>query len=313
MDIHLAVSDVTVNVPAILVLGVAVGFLSGFFGVGGGFIMTPMLNILFGIPYSIAAGTSLGQMLGTSIFATAKHRGLGNVDVKLGLCMLGGAWLGVEGGARALELLERTKPIAVAGHQVNELDLFVPITFLVLLVSIGTVTLRESSSARKRPPRGGLVETRIAGWVRRARISPAVSLRGSGIESISLWILLAIGLATGFLSGFLGVGGAFVLMPALIYVIGVPTSVAIGTGLFQTIFVAAFGCFSHALKQNVDPILVSLLLAGSILGAQIGAPLTKKVRGAEIRYWFSLVLYAAGLAVLIKLAAQLGLFNGFRS
>jgi uncharacterized membrane protein YfcA len=192
------------------------------------------------------------------------------------------------------------------------LDLFVPLAFLILLSVIGTIVLRESLEARKRPPKGGVVENRLVKWVQNVQLPPRVSLPRSGV-SISIWILLGIGLATGFFGGFMGVGSGFILMPTLIYMVGVPTTVAIGTGLFQIMFVAAFGTFTHVHKGNVDLVVAVLLLAGGIFGAQLGASLTEKVRGARIRYWFSFAVYLAALAVLLKLAAQLGFLGGQRS
>ena len=293
--------------------GAAVGFLSGLFGVGGGFLLTPMLNIAFGVPYNVAAGSSLAQILGTSVSATAKHHGLGNVDIKLGACMLAGGWVGVEGGARVVELLKRAEPIVAAGRELPPLDLFVSIAFLLLLSTVGTVTFRESRGARKREPRGGIVETPIASRIQSIRIPPTMSLTKSGIESISLWILVGIGLVTGFVSGLMGVGGGFILMPTLIYVLGVRTRVAIGTDLFQVTFLATYGTLTHTLKGNVDLALVVLLLVGGIFGAQFGASLTGKVRPAKIRYWFSFIIYTAAVAVLVKLLALLGLLGASSS
>ena len=306
MELHLPVADVTVNPLWVILLGAAIGFLSGLFGVGGGFLMTPLLRIVFGVPFNVAAGSNLAQALGTSVSATARHHGLGNVDIKLGVCMLGGGWVGVESGARVVELLKRVEPIVVGAREVDALDLFVSMAFLVLLSVVGTVTLRESRGARKREPKGGIVDTPVASRIRNIRIPPRISLTRSGIEGISLSVLLGIGFATGFLSGLLGIGGGFVLMPTLVYVIGVPTTVAIGTDLFQVMFLATFGTLTHSLKGNVDLLLVILLLSGSIFGAQFGASLTGKVRPAKIRYWFSLIIYAAAVAVLAKLLALLG-------
>ena len=149
------------------------------------------------------------------------------------------------------------------------------------------------------------MENRLMDWVRGTGGPFCTSLNVSGIPSIPAWILVVTGFAIGLLSGFLGVGGGFVLMPLLVYLIGAPTSVAVGTSLFHMMFVAAFGTLTHALKGNVDPMLVVLLLVGSIPGARIGASLTKKTRGANIRYWFSLVVYASAVAVLVKLVILL--------
>jgi len=309
LELHLPIANVIVNPMWVLLLGTIVGFLSGLFGVGGGFLVTPMLNIVFRVPYNVAAGSGLAQILGTSVSATAKHRGLGNVDVKLGSCVFASGCIGAECGARVVELLESAEPIIVAGRDVARLELFVPVAFLVLLSTVGTITLKESRRARRRAPRGGVVETPIANRLRNIRIPPTISLRAPAIESISLWILLGIGLATGFVAGFLGVGGGFVLMPLLVYGVGVPTTVAIGTGLFQAMLLSSFGTLTHALKGNVDLVLVLLLLAGSVIGAQFGASLIRKVRAAKIRYWFSLIVFSAAMAVLVKLAVQLGLFG----
>jgi len=305
VEVHLPIADVTVSPVAVVVLGAVIGFLSGLFGVGGGFLATPMLNIVFGVPYNVAAGTSLAQILGTSVSAVAKHRGLGNVDVKLGFLMLLGGWVGLESGARVVEVLEQAEPVTIAGRTVAGLDLFVPIVFLVLLPIIGAVMWRESRRAQKRAPRGGVVETSIANRLRSVWIPPVVRFASSGVPDISLPILLGVGLGAGFLSGLLGVGGGLVLVPTLIYALGVPTTLAIGTSLFSMIFLSSFGTFTHALKGNVDLVLVTLMLFGSIVGAQVGASITGKVRGAKLRYWFSLVAYGAAVALLAKLILPL--------
>jgi uncharacterized membrane protein YfcA len=305
VELYLPIADVTVSPVAVVLLGAAIGMLSGLFGVGGGFLGTPMLNIVFGVPYNVAAGTSLAQILGTSVSAAAKHRGLGNVDAKLGFCMLLGGWVGLESGARIVEALKTAEPVTIAGRTVAGLDLFVPIVFIVLLPTVATVMWWESRRAQKRAPRGGVVETPIAKGLRSIRIPPVMQFAGAGIPGTSLWILVGIGFGAGFMSGFLGVGGGFVLVPTLIYALGVPTRTAIGTGLFNMIFLSTFGTFTHAHKGNVDPVLVTLLLVGSIIGAWIGASITRKVRGARIRYWFSLVVYGAAAAVLAKLIVLL--------
>ncbi len=302
---YLPIADVTVNPAAVVLLGAAIGFLSGLFGVGGGFLATPMLNIMFHVPYNVAVGSDLAQILGTSVSGVAKHHGMGNVDVKLGSCMLLGGWIGLESGARVVEGLKGAEPVTIAGRTVAGLDLFVPIAFVLLLPTIATVMWRESKRAQKRAPRGGVVETSIANRLRSVRIPPLMQFASAAFPHISLWTLVGVGFATGFLSGFLGVGGGFVLMPTLIYVLGVPTTLAIGTDLFQIMLLASFGTLTHAIKGNVDLMLVTLLLAGSIFGARFGASLTGKVRAAKLRYWFSLIVYAVATAVLIKLVVLL--------
>jgi len=305
VELHLPIADVTVSPVAVVLLGAVIGFLAGLFGVGGGFLGTPLLNLVFGVPYNVAAGTSLAQILGTSISAAVKHRGLGNVDAKLGFCMLLGGWVGLESGARVVEALKKVEPVTIDGRTVVGLDLFIPIVFLVFLPTVATVMWRESRRAQKREPKGGMVESSLADRLQRVQTPPVVRFASSGVPDMSLPILLAIGFGPGFLSGLLGVGGGFVLVPTLIYAVGLPTRAAIGTSLFHMIFLSTFGTFTHAHKGNVDPVLAALLLVGSIIGARIGASTTRRVRGARLRYWFSLVVYGAAAAVLAKLVALL--------
>jgi len=165
---------------------------------------------------------------------------------------------------------------------------------------VGTSMFLESKKAKKRETQGGLVENLISQKIHNIKIPPIISLPTSKIENISIWNLIFIGFGVGILSGLLGVGGGFIISPALIYVIGVPTSVAIGTGLFQIIFTSAYGAITHLLKGNIDFKLVAYILTGSIIGSQLGARIHNNVRGAYVRYYFSLlIIFAAGI-ILIK-------------
>jgi len=283
-----------------------VGCLAGFFGVGGGFLMTPLLNVLFNIPYNVAIGSSLAQILGLSLSATLKHRQLGQVDGKLGLLLIIGTLPGVEVGTHIIEVLKRTGTISVVGREIAALDLFVPLAYILLLLSVGLLIMWESRAAQKRPPRGGKVETKAVRWMQSVSFPPLTALRESRIERISVPILCILGFLAGLLVGFMGVGGGFILTPALIYIVGVPTTVAIGTNLFRVIFAAGFGCFIHTLKGNVDLLLVVVPLCGGSLGAQVGALLTPKFRGARIRYYFSLLTFLAVAVVAWKLLHKLG-------
>ncbi len=305
LTIHLPIPDMEVSGVALAGLGLVVGFLVGLFGVGGGFLMTPMLNILFGIPYNVAVGSSSAQILGTSTSGAIRHRSLGNVDYKLTFLTVLGLVPGVEVGARIIERLKFTASVNLWGKTVAALDLFVPLAYIVLLFAIGTLIFRESRGARRRPSQGGKVHSPLSHWVRSFHLPPLISLPRSQVESISIWIILLVGFFTGLVAGSLGVGGGFVMMPALIYLVGVPTTVAIGTSLLQIVFTACYATLTHALKGNVDILLVIPVLLGGSVGAQFGATLTRRLRGANIRYAFSLLTWLVTIMLIFKLASTL--------
>ena len=277
-----------------------IGVFSGLFGVGGGFLLVPMLNVLFNIPYNIAVGSSLCQMIGTSTAATLKHRGYGHIDYKLAASVLLGAIVGTELGARLLMWLKELGTVVVHTSSISKMYLWVNIIYITLLCFIGISMFLESKKARKRPPRGGVVETRFSQSIQKIRISPLISLPISKIDSISAWVLIGLGFIVGMFSGLLGIGGGFVLTPSLIYLFGVPTSVAVGTSLFQMIFTSGYGSLTHFLKGNIDFRLVACILSGSLVGSQLGSMLNKKLRGAHIRYYFSWVIFIAIGIILVK-------------
>jgi len=164
----------------------------------------------------------------------------------------------------------------------------------------------ESKNAKKKAPQKGMVKSLVSQKICNIKISPLISLPTSKIESISIWNLIFIGFGVGILSGLLGVGGGFIISPVLIYVLGVPTSVAIGTGLFQIIFTSAYGAMTHLIKGNIDFKLVACILIGSIIGSQLGAVFHNKTRGAHVRYYFSLlILFTVGI-ILIKFLFKIG-------
>ena len=281
-------------------LGFVVGVLSGLFGVGGGFLLVPMLNIIFNIPYNIAVGSSLCQMIGTSTAATLKHRGYGHIDYKLAVFVLMGAVAGAEVGARVLMWLEGLGTVVIHGRPVSEMYLWINIIYIAVLSLVGILMFFESKKAIKRASRGGVVETRISQKLHTIGIPPTISLPKSHLDSIPIWSLIALGFLAGTLSGLLGVGGGFIMTPSLIYLVGVPTSVAIGTSLFQMIFTSGYGGLTHFLKGNVNFTLVAYILLGSLVGSQVGAMINKRIRGAHIRYYFSWIIFSAVGIILVK-------------
>jgi uncharacterized membrane protein YfcA len=297
------VSGVTISPVLLAGIGFLVGILGGFFGVGGGFIAGPMM-FWGGVPMNFVVGTDLAHMTGKSIVAAKRHRVLGHVDVKLGILMIVGTVIGVEVGARIIELLETT----------GKIDVVIGITYIVILLTISAFTAWESLRAL-RMIRTDEVDVKdavgvkgIARRVHSLKIPPMISFPNSGIESISLWTVLAVGFITGVLAGSLGVGGGFIRMPMLVYAMGVPTHVAVGTDLFEIVFSSGYGTLTHALKGNVDILMAMVMQTGAAVGAQIGAVSTRFFVGPRIRLLFSFLPLIGAILVLVRLLGGIGEF-----
>ncbi|WP_435359879.1 sulfite exporter TauE/SafE family protein [Haloarchaeobius sp. DFWS5] len=276
--------------------GVLIGILFGFFGMGGSFLVTPALLVM-GYPTDVAVGSGLAFVFGTSVIATLKHRDLGQVDYKLGVLMIAGTTAGIEVGKLGLEWLQHH------GYA----DSVVSVAYVLLLGGIGAFVTWTALKGGD----GGLShdvdeETEvsaddipdIAKKIQSYRIPPMISLR-SGV-SVSLWMILLVAFATGLLSGFLGVGGGFIRMPALFYLIGVPVPVAVGTDLFEIVFSGGIGSFLYAQSGAVDLSIVVPLLAGSALGARLGAASTSLVDEGEIKVYFGVMLLLGAIAVAVR-------------
>ncbi|HBX71136.1 MAG TPA: sulfite exporter TauE/SafE family protein, partial [Chloroflexi bacterium] len=288
------ISGVTVNPLLLAAIGFLVGILGGFFGVGGGFIAGPFM-FWAGVPMHFVVGTDLAHMTGKSIVASKRHRTLGHVDVKLGAFMIFSTILGVELGAQIIEKLEKS----------GSADLVIGIVYIVILLLISTFTAWESLRAM-RMIRTDQMDVKDAigfqGLARRAqkiKIWPMVSFPASGIASVSLWTVFGVGFITGVLSGALGVGGGFIRMPLLVYVLGIPTHVAVGTDLFEIVFSSAYGTITHALKGNVDILMALVMQTGAAIGAQIGATSTRFFAGPRIRLFFSVLPLIGALMVVL--------------
>ena len=293
---YFPIADVTIDPLLLIAVGFIVGILGGFFGVGGGFIAGPMM-FLSGVPMNFVVGTDLAHMTGKSIVAARRHRSLGHVDVKLGLIMSVGSIAGVEVGARIIEYLK----------QVGRTDQVIGAAYVVILLLISSFTLWESLRALRMmrthriPAKEALGFQAVTRQVHSLRLRPMLSFPRSGIGSISLWVVLGVGFVTGVLSGSLGVGGGFIRMPLLIYIVGVPTHVAVGTDLFEIVISAGFGTLTHAVKGNVDVLMALVMGTGAALGAQIGAVSTRYFAGPRIRLLFSALPLIGALLVLLRL------------
>ena len=295
-EIWLPIAGIKFNIILLLVIGFCVGTLGGFFGVGGAWIVTPALNI-FGFNMSFAIGTDLAHIFGKSIIATRKHNKMGNVDWKLGLTSIFGSIIGVEIGAQLVMFLERFGNV---GPVVRWL-------YIILLFGLGIFMVHDyiSTTRPKTVPAPGSPEPAptspgISHKLHSFKIPPMISFPTSGIPSVSFWIIFAIFFVTGFLSGLLGVGGGFILLPSLIYLIGCPTTVAVGTSLLAVVFMSGYACFSYSLKGRTELVAAGIMLIGAAIGAQVGVLATRYVRGLGIRLLFAIMILCAGTSVLLK-------------
>ena len=291
MEIYLPIAGVAIMAWKLVLLGFTVGVIGGFFGIGGAFMVTPALNV-FGFPMAYAIGTDMAHVAGKSIVATVKHKKLGNVDMKLGLMMVIFTGSGIELGARTIMWLER----------IGRVGPVVRMVYIVFLFSVGLFMLyeyyqltRHSSKHEMREPGMSRLSRKLQGIY----LPPMITLSTSGIV-ISLWIIGGVALFTGFFAGFLGVGGGFIRMPSLVYVIGCRTTVAVGTDLFEVMITGAYGAFTYAAKARVEIVAALVMLSGAAIGAQFGTLATKYVKGLTIRLYFAVTMLLSGVSVIFK-------------
>lgn len=284
MGVYLPIAELSVNLFVLLAIGGAVGFLSGLFGVGGGFLITPLL-IFYNIPPAVAVGTGANQVIGSSISGALAHFKRGTLDIKLGTVLLLAGIVGSTAGVYVFSLL----------RQFGQLDLVVSILYVFMLGSIGLMMLTESVNAL-RQSRNGSAAMKKSGqhnWIHRLPLK--MRFRTSKIY-VSVIPVVALGAAIGFLSSIMGVGGGFIMVPALIYLLKVPTNVVVGTSLFQIVFVSAYTTIVLATtNQTVDVVLALLLMIGGVAGAQYGAQVGRKLRGEQLRALLALLVLSVAL------------------
>lgn len=292
MDLYLPIANLSVNALVIVALGLGVGLLSGMFGVGGGFLTTPLL-IFYGIPPTVAAASAASQVTGASVSGVFAHFRRGGVDVHMGVVLVAGGILGSIAGAGLFTQLQKS----------GQIDVVIGILYVLMLGSIGGLMLHESVQAIRvargaRPPRP-----------RRRRHHPLVAMLplrwrfyASGLY-ISPLAPLLLGFFTGILTVLLGVGGGFILVPAMLYLLGMGTQVVVGTSLFQILFVTAAATMVHATTTKaVDIVLAALLLLGSVIGAQMGARFAMQVKPEYLRLILALIVLLVAIRMLLGLA-----------
>ncbi len=290
MQIYLPVAELSVDVFLLLGMGAGVGVLSGLFGVGGGFLMTPLL-IFIGIPPAVAVASEANQLVATSVSGVLAHWRRGGVDFKMGLVLLAGGVLGSGLGVWLFKLL----------RGLGQIDLVISLCYVVFLGIVGALMMAESLRALLRKRRG---------VARRGKLHRHTWIHGLPLKMrfqksrlyISAVMPFLIGLLVGLLAAIMGVGGGFIMVPAMIYLLGMPTSMVAGTSLFQILFVVStVTLLQSAANQTVDVILALLLLAGSVVGVQVGTRLGARLPGEQFR----VLLAALVLAVCLKLLFDL--------
>ena len=289
MYIYLPIAEISINIFVILGLGGMVGLLSGIFGVGGGFLMTPLL-IFLGVPAAVAVGTEANQIVAASVSGVLAHWRRGNVDIKMGLILLAGGLVGSTIGVS----------IFAALRELGQIDLAIKLSFIVFLGIIGTLMLFESMRTILRSRRPNAKRRRLHQHTWLHGLPFKTRFRKSKLY-ISAILPFMVGAFVGVLSAIMGVGGGFIMVPAMIYLLGMPTSVVVGTSLFQIIFVTANVTFLQSVQtQTVDVVLAGLLLIGGVIGAQFGTRIGALLRGEQLRGLLALIV----LAVCLKLVTD---------
>ena len=293
MQLYLPIAEVSVNAFLILGLGGIVGFLSGMFGVGGGFLITPLLFFI-GVPPAVAVATGANQVVASSVSGVLAQLRRKGVDFTMGWVLLAGGLVGSAVGVWVFRLMT----------EAGQIDLFVQLSYVVFLGLIGAMMFQESvrSMLRARKPGGPVRRAHVHSWVHGLPFK--MKFRASGLY-ISVIPPMAVGALVGFLAAIMGVGGGFIMVPAMIYLLGMPTKVVIGTSLFQIIFVTAFTTVMHAVtSQSVDMMLALLLILGGVVGAQMGTRVGMRLKAEQLRILLSLLVLAVSVRIAVDLLVE---------
>jgi uncharacterized protein len=296
--ILMPISGVTIFWPGLIILGIGVGIIGGFFGMGGAWMVTPGLNIL-GFPMAFAIGTDIAHMAGKSLISTMRHGKFGNVDYRLGIIMLVGTIVGFEVGAQMIMWLER----------IGRVEFIVRWMYVILLTLIAWMVFADVAKKKKKErefrARGEEVDKLATGieWhktLHKLKIPPMMHFKEAQIYC-TIWLPIFVSFLTGWLAGILGIGGGLIRMPALIYFVGCPTHVAVGTDLFEVMISGLYGAATYTYKGRTELVAAIIMLVGAAMGAQVGTVATKYIKGYGIRVAFGLAVIGCGISVVMKL------------
>ncbi|MDB4968835.1 MAG: hypothetical protein JWN44_4524 [Myxococcales bacterium] len=293
---HVLVGERLISLPALALCGLGIGVIAGMFGIGGGFLLTPILHLIFKLPMPIAVGSALCQKIGTSIASFLKHRQYRHGELRVDWIMLGASLLGVDAGTRLLTWLSDAGTFTnAAGRPVSIVTITLDVCYAAMLLFAASMTVnavRKGATDKRRSAVGSRLS---APALVRVRVPPYVGLPSVGIESVSVTVMAYIGFATGLLSGLLGIGGGVAMLPVLVYGYGFSIRDAAGTGILLLFANVLVGTFEHALRGNVDLRVALAVLAGSSIGSQIGARATARLSSQTLRVSFAaLLLFTVG-------------------
>jgi uncharacterized protein len=297
---YFPISGVHLNPIYLIFVGFIIGVLGGFFGVGGSFLTAPAL-FAAGLPMNFVVGTDLAHIVGKSIVAARTHRVLGNIDMKLAAIMVIGTIGGSEAGVQAIEILKKGAHVELVVGTVS-IIVFTGISIFCAWESWMALRMNRSKDQPTQSRKEDV--TAIDGFARalqRIKLAPQVSLPHSGIDSISFWAILFVSFIGGIFSGFLGGGAGYIRMPSMVYLLGIPTHIAVGTDLFEIIISASYGTIRHATNGNVDIVIALVMQTGAALGARIGANLTQYFTGPRIRLAFAPLPLLGAIVIAQKL------------
>ncbi len=292
MDLYLTLGQSSVWLPAVLALGLSVGVVAGMFGVGGGFLMVPLLHAVLGVPLPLAVGVGLCQAIATALGALLRYRGMGHAETRFDMMLLGGAILGVDAGTRALDLLQGSGAVWVLGNEVPILNMvIVPGYTLLFVVTAYLLWYKQGPAALGSGEPGPFTK-----WA----IPPLVDLPNAGVAQVSGIAIGYIGFINGFLAGILGIGGGIFLIPVMLYGFGFHIQKTAGTGIVVVLVAAVIGTIQHARLGNVHLGLAMTCVMGAALAAQIGATLTKTMPAVFLRRTLAVVLLVTLALLLMK-------------
>ncbi len=282
--------ETQISILALFALGTMVGVLGGFFGVGGGWIITPTLNIL-GMPMPHAVGTGLAYIMGMSLISVLKHASANAVEPALGLLMGGSMVVGIQAGTSTVMALEAT----------GAADSVLRVMYIFMLFSLGAFMLNDCRVRRdpRRKKGDGYGDPARNAFARRFRLPPVLPLKKSGI-SASLWPVAVIGMAIGFFSGLLGAGGGFLIVPAMLYLVGTPTIIAVGTSLLCILISSPFGVAAYAFEGRVNFVAAFVMLLGVIIAAPLGVRAAHAVKSSWHRLLYAVMILCGGASVVLK-------------
>src|SRR5215469_205842 len=300
------ISGVQINPVYLIVCGFVIGVLGGFFGVGGSFLAAPTL-FAAGLPMNFVVGTDLAHIVGKSIVAARTHRVLGNIDLKLAAIMVLGTIAGSETGVQAIEVLKKKADVDLVVGFVS-IIVFSGIALFCAWEGMMAIRLWQRNEGARNPgpsrKQDVLAVQSLSKTIQKIKLPPAISLPHSGIGSISFWAIMFVSFVGGIFSGFLGGGAGYIRMPSMVYLLGIPTHIAVGTDLFEIIISASYGTIRHAMNGNVDIVIALVMQTGAALGAQIRANLTRYFTGPRIRLAFAPLPLLGAVVIAMKLLSS---------